>query len=161
NYGPLAGGDTLARLARLAEDRGADGVWVSDHLVAPVGATSEYPYGPRRTPASTQLGIIEEFYEPLVTLAFLAGQTRPPPDAAGPAGRERVRDAVPESRRDGQADRDARRAVRRSRRAGRRRRVAPGGVRRTRRAVRAARPAHGRLPRGVPRALGRRRRDVR
>src|SRR5262245_25901739 len=76
NYGPLAGGDTLARLARLAEDRGADGVWVSDHLVAPVGATSEYPYGPRRAPASTQLGIIEEFYEPLVTLAFLAGQTR-------------------------------------------------------------------------------------
>src|SRR5262245_19505436 len=45
NYGPLADRDTLARLARLAEDRGADGVWVSDHLVAPVGATSEYPYG--------------------------------------------------------------------------------------------------------------------
>src|SRR5262245_5213960 len=76
NYGALAGRDTLARLARLAEDCDADGVWVSDHLVAPVGATSVYPYGSRRAPTSSQLGIIEEFYEPLVTLAFLAGQTR-------------------------------------------------------------------------------------
>jgi probable F420-dependent oxidoreductase len=76
NYGTLAGRDTLARLAGLAEDLGADGVWVSDHLVAPVGATSVYPYGRHQAPASGQLGIIEEFYEPLVTLAFLAGRTR-------------------------------------------------------------------------------------
>jgi len=76
NYGALAGRDTLARLAGLAEDLGADGVWVSDHLVAPVGATSVYPYGRHQAPASGQLGIIEEFYEPLVTLAFLAGRTR-------------------------------------------------------------------------------------
>src|SRR4029450_10892266 len=51
NYGALAGRDTLARLAGLAEDLGADGVWVSDHLVAPVGATSVYPYGHRQAPA--------------------------------------------------------------------------------------------------------------
>ncbi len=75
NYGPLAGPEVLARLARLAEARGADGIWVSDHLVAPVGSESVYPYdrGPDRRPG--RLGIIEEFFECLVTLAFLAGQT--------------------------------------------------------------------------------------
>jgi probable F420-dependent oxidoreductase len=75
NYGSLAGPDPLVRLAQRAEELGADGVWVSDHLVAPVDARSVYPYGPAaRGPA--RLGIIEEFYEPLVTLAFLAGHTR-------------------------------------------------------------------------------------
>jgi probable F420-dependent oxidoreductase len=65
----------LARLARLAEVGGADGIWVSDHLVAPVGSRSIYPYDRRPDPQPGQLGIIEEFYECLVTLAFLAGQT--------------------------------------------------------------------------------------
>jgi probable F420-dependent oxidoreductase len=74
NYGPLAGSDSLVRLAQRAEELGADGIWVSDHLVAPVDAHSVYPYGPAVGP--TGLGIIEEFYEPLVTLAFLAGHTR-------------------------------------------------------------------------------------
>ena len=77
NYGPpLARPDTLVRLARLAEDLGADGVWLSDHLVAPVGARSIYPYDRRPDPKPGDLGVIEEFYEPMVTLAFLAGQTR-------------------------------------------------------------------------------------
>jgi probable F420-dependent oxidoreductase len=76
NYGPLASPDVLARLAALAEARGADGVWVSDHLVAPVGSRSVYPYDRRPDPQPGQLGVIEEFYEALVTLAFLAGQTR-------------------------------------------------------------------------------------
>jgi probable F420-dependent oxidoreductase len=76
NYGPLAGPEVLGRLARLAEDLGADGVWVSDHLVAPVDAESVYPYDRGPTHVSGRLGIIEEFYEPLVTLAYLAGQTR-------------------------------------------------------------------------------------
>jgi probable F420-dependent oxidoreductase len=74
NYGPLASADVLGRLARRAEDLGADGVWVSDHLVAPVDATSVYPYD--RGPAPGPLGAIAQFYEPLVTLAFLAAQTR-------------------------------------------------------------------------------------
>jgi probable F420-dependent oxidoreductase len=76
NYGPLAGPGALVQLAQLAEGLGADGVWVSDHLVAPVGARSIYPYGRESGAAPAPLGIIEEFYEPLVTLAFLAGQTR-------------------------------------------------------------------------------------
>lgn len=76
NYGPLASPDVLARLAALAEARGADGIWVSDHLVAPVGSQSIYPYDRRPDPQPGQLGVIEEFYEALVTLAFLAGRTR-------------------------------------------------------------------------------------
>jgi len=75
NYGPLAGREVLARLARLAESLGADGVWVSDHLVAPVVSQSVYPYDRRPNPPPGQLGVIEEFYECLVTLAFLAGHT--------------------------------------------------------------------------------------
>ncbi len=74
NYGPLAHAETLVRLACLAEDLGVDGVWVSDHLVAPVGAGSIYPYD-RRPAKPADLGALEEFYEPLTTLAFLAGRT--------------------------------------------------------------------------------------
>ena len=76
NYGPLAGAETLGRLARLAEDLGVDSVWVSDHLVAPVGVQSVYPYDRRPDPKPGEMGVIEDFYEPIVTLAYLAGQTR-------------------------------------------------------------------------------------
>ena len=75
NYGPLAGAATLVRLARLAEDLGVDSVWVSDHLVAPVGVASVYPYDRRPDPTPGDMGVIEEFYEPVTTLAFLAGAT--------------------------------------------------------------------------------------
>jgi probable F420-dependent oxidoreductase len=74
NYGPLARAETLVRLACLAEDLGVDGVWVSDHLVAPVGAGSIYPYDRRPDAKPADLGALEEFYEPLTTLAFLAGR---------------------------------------------------------------------------------------
>jgi len=75
NYGPLAVPETLVRLARLAEDLGVDSIWVSDHLVAPVGVASVYPYDRRPDPKPGDMGVIEEFYEPLSTLAFLAGAT--------------------------------------------------------------------------------------
>ena len=76
NYGPLASPETLVRLARHAEDAGFDSVWLSDHLVAPLGATSVYPYDRRPDARAGDMGVIERFYEPMVTLAFLAGQTR-------------------------------------------------------------------------------------
>jgi probable F420-dependent oxidoreductase len=76
NYGPLATGDNLVQLAERAEEMGAGGVWVSDHLVAPVGARSIYPYDRRPDPRPGDLGVIEQVYEPLVTLAVLAGRTR-------------------------------------------------------------------------------------
>jgi len=75
NYGPLAVPQTLVRLARLAEELGVDSVWVSDHLVAPVGVASVYPYDRRPVPTPGDMGVIEEFYEPMTTLAFLAGAT--------------------------------------------------------------------------------------
>jgi len=75
NYGPLAGPQTLVRLAQLAEDLGVDSVWVSDHLVAPLEVRSVYPYDRRPNPAPGAMGVIEEFYEPLTTLAYLAGAT--------------------------------------------------------------------------------------
>jgi probable F420-dependent oxidoreductase len=75
NYGPLASPDNLVRLARRAEDLGIDSVWVADHLVAPVSVASVYPYDRRPDAKPGEMGVIEEFYEPLTTLAFLAGAT--------------------------------------------------------------------------------------
>ena len=47
---------------------------MSDHLVAPVGVASVYPYDRRPNPTPSDMGVIEHFYEPLVTLAYLAGR---------------------------------------------------------------------------------------
>ncbi len=76
NYGPLATPETLVELARRAEDLGVDSIWVSDHLVAPVGVQSIYPYDRRPDAKPGDMGVIERFYEPLTTLAYLAGHTR-------------------------------------------------------------------------------------
>jgi probable F420-dependent oxidoreductase len=75
NYGPLAAPGTLARLARDAEALGFDSVWLSDHLVAPVGVSSVYPYDRRPDAKPGDMGVIEHFYEPMLTLGWLAGQT--------------------------------------------------------------------------------------
>jgi probable F420-dependent oxidoreductase len=74
NYGALASAENLVRLARRAEARGIDSVWVSDHLVAPLRVGSLYPYDTRPDP-KPGMGVIEELYEPLTTLAFVAGAT--------------------------------------------------------------------------------------
>ena len=74
NYGALASAENLLRLARRAEARGIDSVWVSDHLVAPLRVGSLYPYDKRPDP-QPGMGVIEEVYEPLTTLAFVAGAT--------------------------------------------------------------------------------------
>jgi probable F420-dependent oxidoreductase len=75
NYGPLAGAENLVRLARRAESLGVDSVWVADHLVAPVAVESIYPYDRRPDARPGDMGVIEQFYEPLTTLAYLAGAT--------------------------------------------------------------------------------------
>lgn len=75
NYGLLAEPSTLVRLARLAEELSVDSIWVSDHLVAPVGVTSVYPFDRRPDAKPGDMGVIEHFYEPMITLAYLAGQT--------------------------------------------------------------------------------------
>ena len=76
NYGPLASPANLLRLARRAEALGVDSLWVADHLVAPVGVASVYPFDRSPDPKPGDMGVIEQFYEPLTTLAFLAGATR-------------------------------------------------------------------------------------
>jgi len=65
----------LVRLAREAEALGVDSIWVSDHLVAPRAARSVYPYDRRPDARPGDMAIIERFFEPTVTLAYLAGQT--------------------------------------------------------------------------------------
>ena len=76
NYGPLASSGNLLRLARRAEALGVDSIWVADHLVAPVGVQTVYPFDKSPDPKPGEMGVIEQFYEPLTTLAFLAGATR-------------------------------------------------------------------------------------
>jgi probable F420-dependent oxidoreductase len=75
NYGPLASGENLIRLAQLAEALGFDSVWVADHLVVPVETASIYPFDARDAPTPAKLDGLVEFYEPLVTLAYLAAAT--------------------------------------------------------------------------------------
>jgi probable F420-dependent oxidoreductase len=75
NYGALAGPENLVRLARRAEDCGIDSVWVSDHVIIPDQSTSIYPYDPSPQPAPALLRRLEQFYDALTTLAFVAGAT--------------------------------------------------------------------------------------
>jgi probable F420-dependent oxidoreductase len=75
NYGPFAQPAILVRLARQAEELGVDSIWVSDHLVAPLGVTSIYPYDRRPDAKPGDMGVIEQFCEPLMTLGYLAGHT--------------------------------------------------------------------------------------
>lgn len=61
NYGPRATPDSLARWATLAEALGYHFVMVSDHVAITPDVQAEYP---------------APFYDPFVTLAWLAGSTR-------------------------------------------------------------------------------------
>jgi probable F420-dependent oxidoreductase len=76
NYGSLASAANLLRLTQRAEALGVDSVWVADHLVAPVDVASVYPFDRSPDPKPGQMGVIENFQEPIVTLAYLAGATR-------------------------------------------------------------------------------------
>lgn len=58
-YGRASGPDAIARAARLAEERGYGGLWVSDHIVQP--AAQDYP--------SAYL------FDPLITLTWAAALT--------------------------------------------------------------------------------------
>jgi probable F420-dependent oxidoreductase len=71
--GPFATPDRIGQLAARAEALGFDSVWVSDHVVIPTDWTSEYPYGP---PGTFTLESSRNYFEPLITLAWVAGATR-------------------------------------------------------------------------------------
>jgi probable F420-dependent oxidoreductase len=59
NFGRDAAGKNILELALSAEEIGFDSVWVSDHIVIP----------------SSHKGFGSTFYEPLVTLSYLASKT--------------------------------------------------------------------------------------
>ena len=64
--------ERIVALARAAEDLGFDSVWVTDHVVIPDEFSSPYPVpGLSHTPDTAAVT-----YEPLVTLAVVAGATR-------------------------------------------------------------------------------------
>lgn len=75
SYGPLASPDNLLRLARRAEELGADSVWVSDHVIAPERVESIYPYDRSENASPAALGRLEHIYDALTALAFVAGAT--------------------------------------------------------------------------------------
>lgn len=72
NYGDAATPDTLARMARTAEDAGLDSVWLSDHVVLVDGATSRYPFS---ADGSFFLGADEPWLEWVPVAAYLAAAT--------------------------------------------------------------------------------------
>lgn len=73
NRGPAATTATLVATAQRAEELGYATVWVNDHVVVPAQFASPYPYGP---PGSFDSETRKNFFEPLMTLAYIAGATR-------------------------------------------------------------------------------------
>ncbi|OZF02514.1 hypothetical protein CH300_16880 [Rhodococcus sp. 15-1154-1] len=70
---PFGGFDSFGEMAQLAELCGMDSVWVGDHTVLVENATSSYPFsadGKFLTHAD------DDWFDWLVTLAYLAGVTR-------------------------------------------------------------------------------------
>ena len=73
NRGALARPEIMTRFAQRAEELGFNSVTISDHIVIPKRTPSNYPYHPE--------GIFrwqdsKDYYEPLATLAYLAGSTK-------------------------------------------------------------------------------------
>jgi probable F420-dependent oxidoreductase len=71
----LADPATIAAVARMAERLGFDSLWVNDHVVIPDAAPS--PAGQASPAYAARYGEQrrQSLYEPLITLAYLAGMT--------------------------------------------------------------------------------------
>jgi probable F420-dependent oxidoreductase len=72
NFGAAVSADHIVGLADAADRLGYESVWVSDHIVTPEVFSSQYPYVGTVFTADAA-GVV---FEPLVTLAFVAGRTR-------------------------------------------------------------------------------------
>ena len=70
--GPLATAENMARVAQRAEALGFDAAFISDHIVIPKSMPSNYPYHPE---GQFPWESVRNYYEPLATLAYLAGKT--------------------------------------------------------------------------------------
>src|SRR6516165_9486324 len=73
NTGPFGVPESLARLARAAEEHGIESMWTVEHVVIPVGYKSPYPYSPSgKIPGAESVPIPD----PLLPLAFAAAVTK-------------------------------------------------------------------------------------
>lgn len=67
--GPALDGDGLAQIASTAEQLGYDSLWSVEHVVVPVGYTSQYPYAKDGPPEKAAIP------DPLIPLAYAAAVT--------------------------------------------------------------------------------------
>ena len=72
NRGPMATPENMTRFAQRAEALGFDSLTISDHIVIPKAMPDNYPYHPQ---GEFSWESARDYYEPLSSLAFLAGQT--------------------------------------------------------------------------------------
>ena len=72
NVGPMAQIDILAELAREAEARGFQGIFLSDHIALPTELRSAYPY---RSDGRFPLTSADLILEPITALSYLAAVT--------------------------------------------------------------------------------------
>src|SRR5260370_9420283 len=71
--GPLAGAETILKLATKAESLRFSSLFVTDHVVLPASmARSTYPYS---TTGQLPGGAAQDYLEPLVTMGWLARAT--------------------------------------------------------------------------------------
>ena len=73
NVGPFGLPDHLENLARTAEEVGIESLWTVEHVVVPVGYTSEYPYSPTGRMPGPESSPIPD---PVLPLVFCAAVTR-------------------------------------------------------------------------------------
>ncbi len=72
-YGGMARPEIILELARLAEDRGFESIWVADHVAFPVRFKSQYPYAAK---GDFPARLDDPLLEPITTLGVLAGATK-------------------------------------------------------------------------------------
>jgi probable F420-dependent oxidoreductase len=72
NTGPFATPEGARAIARAAEAAGFESLWTVEHVIVPEGYESEYPYD---ASGKMQGGDFVDIPDPLIWLAFLAGQT--------------------------------------------------------------------------------------
>lgn len=72
-YGGMARPEIILELARLAEDRGFESIWVADHIAFPVQFKSQYPYAAK---GDFPARLDDPLLEPITVLGVLAGATK-------------------------------------------------------------------------------------
>lgn len=73
--GALGTLETLARVARAADEYQYDSIWITDHIVLPKTSRSQYPYA---ADGKLDLEAAQHYLEPLTVMSYLAGVTERP-----------------------------------------------------------------------------------